>query len=715
MARAEGEELTFRDIPLNRAYDSDTDDILMDFFVPILSEAVSYRRLAGFFSSGMLSVAARGLAPFVARDGKMELVCGAKLSREDVEAIRKGSVEPSEVLEHDVTAQLSDIEDRFTRDHVAALGWMIARGNLAIKIAFVLDDDGCPLDGFAASSSGIFHQKVGILEDMEGNRVTFSGSDNESASAWVRHVEEFKVFRSWIDGESDYASADVAKFGKFWTGKGKRVLIIPVSEAIRRELIEFAPKDMTELDLARWQDTWQKISKSTTGLWTHQIEAVEAWFKNDCHGILEMATGSGKTNVALECIKRLSKKEHRLLTVITTPYGHLTKQWIRNAETYGVCDQPLVADASNPGWKDELADALLDMRNEMRTQIALFTTHTTFGTEDFVRLVKSSAAPVLLVADEVHGIGAPERRNGLVPEYSYRLGLSATPKRWFDEEGTAMIYDYFGPVVYEFSLYRGIHEINESTNLTFLVPYEYLPSFVQLTDQETSEYRSVTEKIAKRFFTIKDETKRAESLELLYFERARILDDAVAKYQELERILDEIGHVQNCLIYCSPKQLLIVQDILNNHNIVQHKFTMEEGVAPSETYGGKSEREYILDRFAAGKYQALVAMRCLDEGVDVPPARTAILMASSGNPREFIQRRGRILRRFEHKDHATIYDIIVLPTIASRRNADPVDKDIERKIVKGEMDRFKEFANDAENSVDCLRTINEIQRKMLGK
>jgi superfamily II DNA or RNA helicase len=410
----------------------------------------------------------------------------------------------------------------------------------------------------------------------------------------------------------------------------------------------------------------------------------------------------------------LSKKEHRLLTVITTPYGHLTRQWIRNAETYGVCAQHLVADASNPGWKDELADALLDMRNQIRPQIVLFTTHTTFGTEDFVRLVKESDAPVLLVADEVHGIGAPERRNGLVSEYTYRLGLSATPKRWFDEEGTAMIYDYFGPVVYEFSLYRGIHELNETTNLTYLVPYEYIPHFVELNDQEAIEYRSVTEKIAKRFFAIKDKTKRLESLELLYFERARILDDAAAKYQELGRILDEIGHVQNCLIYCSPRQLPIVQDILNDRNIVQHKFTMEEGVTPSEAYDGKSEREYILDRFAEGKYRALVAMRCLDEGVDVPPARIAILMASSSNPREFIQRRGRILRRYENKSHATIYDIIVLPTITPSQNADSVDKDIERKIMKGEMDRFKEFANDADNSVDCLRVINDLQRKLLG-
>jgi len=645
----------------------------------------------------------------------MELVCGARLSREDVDAIRRGSIEPSKILEHDLVAQLSDIEDKFTRDHVAALGWMIAKGNLAIKIALVLDDDEHPLDGVTTSSSGIFHQKVGILEDKEGNQVAFSGSDNESASAWIRHVEEFKVFRNWVEAENDYVTADVDKFSKFWTGKGKRTLIVPAPEAIRRELIEFAPKEFSDLDLTRWHDTWQRIGKATTGLWTHQIEAVEAWLKNNRRGILEMATGSGKTNVALECIRRLSKKESKLLTVITAPYGHLTKQWIRNAESYGVCDQPLVADASNPGWKDELADALLDMQNEVRSQLVLFTTHTTFGSNDFVRLVSSSHAPALLVADEVHGIGAPERQNGLIPEYTYRLGLSATPRRWFDEEGTATIYDYFGPVVYEFSLYRGIHEINETTNRTFLVPYEYLPSFVELTEKETDEYRSITDKIARKFFAIKDKKKREESLELLYFERARILDDAVAKYGELKRILNEVGHVQNCLIYCSPKQLPIVQDILDEEDIVQHKFTMEEGVTPSDKYGGKSEREYILDRFAEGKYQALVAMRCLDEGVDVPPARIGVLMASSSNPREFIQRRGRLLRRYKDKERATIYDIIVLPTIVSGRGSDAEDRDIEKKIMKSELDRFKEFASDAENSVDCMRTINEIQRKFMGK
>lgn len=714
MALAEGEELTFLDIPLNKAYDSDTDDILMDFFVPILSEAVSYKRLAGFFSSGMLSVAARGVSRFVHHGGKMELVCGARLSSEDVEAIRKGYLEPSKVLEGSLMAQLPDIEDEFIRDHVAALGWMIANGNLSIKIALVLDEEGHPMDDARTSSTGIFHQKVGILQDGEGNRVSFSGSDNESASAWVSHIEEFKVFRGWIEGEKEYVAADVSKFDKFWEGKGRRTIVLSAPEAINRRLVDFAPKDMSELDLDKWQARWMKRRKGEPTLWRHQLEAVDAWFGNNCTGIMEMATGSGKTNVALECLKRLSRKERKLLTVITTPYGHLSKQWIKNAQSYCVCDEPLVADTSNPGWKDELADALLDMRNDVRSQLVLFTTHTTFGSDDFVHLVGSCDSPAFLIADEVHGIGAPERQRGLIPKYTCRLGLSATPKRWFDEEGTATIYEFFGPVVYEFSLYRGINEINESTERTYLVPYEYLPHFVELSEQEIEQYRSVTEKIVHRFFAIKDQVKREESLELLYFERARILDDAVAKYDELKRILDELGEVRHSLLYCSPKQLPLVQDILNERNIMQHKFTMEEGVLPSDQYGGKSEREYILDRFTEGRYQALVAMRCLDEGVDVPPAKTAILMASSSNPREFIQRRGRILRRHKDKDHATIYDIIVLPTISGRR-ADPADRDIEKKIMKTELDRFKEFANDAENSVDCLRVLNGIQHRFLGK
>jgi len=687
---------------------------LNSFFIPVLSEAVTYRRLSGFFSSSVLAVAARGLARFVTHNGKMELICGAKLSKEDVDAIRKGSMDISRVLEQNLAGEITDIEDKLIRDHVAALGWMIARGNLEIKIAMVLDEDGNPLDGATAMASGIFHQKVGILEDIEGNRISFSGSDNESATAWIRHIEEFKVFRSWIEGEEEYISSDLDKFNKFWTGRGKRTLTIPAPEAIRRGLIEYAPEEFSEQDLTKWTDTWQRIGKPGPRLWAHQMEAVEAWFKNNSQGIFEMATGSGKTIAALECIRRLSKKENRLLTVVTTPYSHLTKQWIKIAESYGICDKPLVADASNPNWKNELADALLDMKNGLKSNIVVFTTHTTFGSSDFTKLISSCAAPAFLVADEVHGIGAPERQNGLISAYIYRLGLSATPKRWFDEEGTTTIYNYFGPVVYEFSLYRGIHEINEVTNQTFLVPYEYLPRFVQLTENEAEEYRSITEKITRKFHAIKDTIKREEALELLYFERAKILDNAIAKYDELKKILSELGEIRNCLIYCSPKQLPIVQDILNEKKIIQHKFTMKEGVVPLSKYGGHSEREYILDCFAKGKYQALVAIRCLDEGIDVPSARTAILMASTSNPREFIQRRGRILRRHEGKNRATIYDIIVLPPLTSGKRSYE-DKDIEKKILRSELNRFKEFANDAENSVDCLRTINEVQRKLLRK
>jgi superfamily II DNA or RNA helicase len=294
-----------------------------------------------------------------------------------------------------------------------------------------------------------------------------------------------------------------------------------------------------------------------------------------------------------------------------------------------------------------------------------------------------------LIADEVHGLGAPERRNGLLENYKYRLGLSATPARWLDDEGTAIIIDYFNNVVFEFSLKRAITEINPDTGMSYLTPYEYHPYFVGLTESELAEYERMTKKIAAQYYKAKSKEERQIAFDLLCIMRQRIVVNAENKLATFKQILDKLGsEVSHCLIYCSPQQISAVQEILSSRNIIQHKFTAHESA---------DERQMLLSTFASGRIQALVAMKCLDEGVDVPVARTAIFLASSGNPKEFIQRRGRILRRAPDKEKAIIYDIIVIP------NANNQDySDIERKILTKELKRYEEFASISKNYGECL-------------
>jgi superfamily II DNA or RNA helicase len=393
-------------------------------------------------------------------------------------------------------------------------------------------------------------------------------------------------------------------------------------------------------------------------------------------------------------------QDRRLVAVVASPYNHLIMQWAGELQKYGIHDDTLVADSSNLGWKDKLADSLIDIRNGVCERLIVLTTHTTFSSRDFLKLIQETRVKKFLIVDEVHGVGAPKRQEGLIQSYDYRLGLSATPKRWFDFEGTDRLYDYFGGVVFEFGLKKAIEK-------GILSPYDYQPYFTELNEEELEEYRKVTSKIAKAYYQSKDDRKKEELFSLLCFKRQNIIKGAANKYTVLGEILDEIGDVKYCLVYCTPRQITRVLDILIERNVVQHRFTQSEGLKPERRFGGVSERQYILQKFTEGTYQALVAMRCLDEGIDIPPATTAIMLENSGNPREYIQRRGRILRNFPGKVQSTIFDIIVVPRFSSSVDLELVE--LEKKVVAKELKRYKEFASIADNRIECLKKIEWIE------
>jgi len=702
--------MNLRDIELKSTYDSDADDILNDFYVPALSVSARYRRLAGFFSSSALAVAARGIAQLVKNGGEMALVCGAKLSALDVKAIEEAVITPENAVERTGIQELSQLEDQMVRDHVSALGWMVAQGKLHIKVALVLDERGFPQDIASVDKQGIFHQKVGILEDPEGNVVSFSGSDNESASAWTRHIEEFKVFRSWIPSELDYLRADETRFSRFWEDRATRTRVLDVPTAVKQNLIELAPADFEALDLARWNNRW-RTRRTRPELWRHQAEAVDRWIGNGRRGVLEMATGTGKTFVALECLRRCIVEGHVRIAVLSFPYSHLLRQWLDDLREFDLALPSVVVDSSNPRWRKELADRLIDIRLGNKKHVLIFTTHDSASSDEFINLLGIYCTSGMLIVDEVHGMGSPARRKGLLDLYEARLGLSATPERWFDPEGTDVIMEYFGGTVYEFTLRQAITEVNPRTGESFLTPYVYRPRFVELTSDEVETYVELTGKISRLYHKAMQASEYMESYELLLFKRQRILNNAVSKYAMLESILSELGEVSHCLVYCSPQQLEHTQDLLNRKGIIQHKFTMSEGVVPRPEFGGLSERQFLLKGFADGTIKVLVAMKCLDEGVDIPPARVGVLLASTGNPREFIQRRGRLLRRHPGKREAIIYDIIAVPPL----QALPRDEQllsVERRILQKEAVRFVEFAKDARNSVECLNMLHEYEARI---
>ena len=314
--------MSLKSISLNKAYSSDSDDILYDFYIPSLKESIEYDRLAGFFSSKSLAIAARGILGLIEKGGTMRLIISPKLDKRDLEIIIDSHKKPEKYIEEKMLQELESLEDKFTRDHVYALGWMIANKKLEIKVAVACDNNGKLLSYEDIQQSSLFHQKVGILKDSEGNILTFSGSINETAAGWLGNIEEFKVFRNWEALEDDYVRIDILRFNRFWNNCSPKIKIIDMPHAIKEKLIKIAPVDIKQININSLYKPKKKIR-----LFYHQEEAIESWISNGMIGIFEMATGTGKTFTALGCLKKSSKNFQKLVVVITCPYQHLIQQW----------------------------------------------------------------------------------------------------------------------------------------------------------------------------------------------------------------------------------------------------------------------------------------------------------------------------------------------------------------------------------------------------
>ncbi|MBW4256593.1 DEAD/DEAH box helicase family protein [Methanobacterium sp. YSL] len=691
-----------KNLNLKFSYDSDSDDVLNDFYIPSLSESVIYLRLSGYFTSNSLAISSRGISNFIKNGGEMKLITGATLDEKDIDIIKKAKKDPQKVIEESMIKELDNLEEGLVKDHVMALGWMLAKNKLEIKIAI-------PSHKNHHHLNTIFHQKIGILEDSEGNSISFSGSNNETVSGWIANVEEFKVFRNWNKHENEYLKADLIKFKNYWEGKSERVEVMDIPTAVKKRLIKMAPSHIT----INYPE--KKLSKrKAIKLWDYQEKAIKKWVENSHKGIFEMATGTGKTFTALGCLKKEFETSNKVFSLITCPYQHLVQQWRREVDNFGFnFDKVIIADSSNRSWKDDLVDSLIDISIGDKNKLLVLTTHRTFASTKFIEIIKKyKECPAFLIADEVHGLGAEISLNGLISDYDKRLGLSATPERWFDEFGTNEIYEYFGGVVFQFSLSKAINSINPATEETYLTPYKYLPNFISLDNEELEEYLEISKSIAFKFASSKHSSEEEKRIQGMLFKRANIIKNAHNKYEALERILDEIGQKTKWIIvYCSNEQIDKVMGIMNKRRIKAHRFTMSEGTKSESKYKGDSEREYLIKKFASGDYECLVAMKCLDEGVDIPPARVAILMASSGNPREYIQRIGRVIRRYEGKKEAIIHDLIAIPSLSALPSQ---IKNVEREIFRKEEARYMEIAKIASNNAEALKMLYEIKNRIGG-
>lgn len=704
----------FRNIPLKLSYDSGLDDILWDFYIPVLSMSTTYNRIAGFFSSSSLALSARGLEDFISNGGKMRLVTCPQLSKQDVEMLEKASKNIEQLITDNFIKDYSEIENQFQKDHVQALGWMIANGKLEIKIA-VIKRNGKICDKEQIDQIGIMHQKVGILYDNNGQIISFSGSNNESASGWLGNTEEFKVFCSWT-GAMPYVQEDIKKFNSFWSEDRPDVEIKDIPDALNEHLIRIS-KDFEPSRLATKHYYPEKLikEKQELKLFFYQKNAVNKWEENNRMLLLQMATGCGKTRTAIGCMNNALKDTNKLLVIIACPQATLSSQWKTEIEGLKVEEHRSIEINGNiSSWETMVKREVGKLGAARYKNLVIYTTHQICSSPKFINLLSEGNAQIVkfLIGDEVHGMGADKAQNGLLDIYQYRLGLSATPQRWFDESGSKLIEDYFGNDSFEFSIHDALTNMNQLTGKPFLVNYTYDPRFISLIEDELEEYKRITEKLVKMSKYASDE-ESSGYLDMLRFKRANIEKNAENKYYELDKILDEIGNeISDTIIFVSDVQIDRVMQILGSRGIVVSRFTQAQGTAASEKYDGLSEREHIIKLFKEKQYQVLVAIKCLDEGIDIPSADRAIVMASSTNPREYVQRIGRIIRQASGKYKATIHDMIIKPSLDLFYDDTLIE--MEKRIFKKEMDRVLELSENAINNTSITNIVFDILQEVMS-
>lgn len=648
--------MSLKDLNLQSTYETEDskEHLLEDFYIPVLNEAKKYYRIAGFFSSTALSVAAEGIEGLCHHKGHMYLLISPELSEGDFETIRTHN-ELSEKAEMFQDFDFVNEAD----DHLKLLAYMLDEGFLQIKIIVPKN-----------SKNSLFHQKVGIIEDDEGNLISFSGSINETAQAWLNNIEEFKVFRSWKSGQLEYVTPDLKKFLDYWNDNRKDMsYVFELPEAIKERLIRIRPDSPDDLPLMERFANEKKEEKGLS-LFSHQKAAVREWRNNHCSLLMEMATGTGKTRTALGCANELMKNNEKFITIVATPQNTLSRQWQKDVtELMLPFDYGMIADGTNSSWKHDLKMLLLSAW--MYNNPIVYTTHDTASSKAFIDLINQNKGneKILFICDEVHSIGSAKQREALLSCYDYRIGLTATPERLFDEEGTNLIREYFGNSSFEFSISDALHTINPITGKPFLNPYIYHPDFVYLTPDESEKCKKLNDRIRILNAIIQQKKKKGKpfgdeqkQLENLYNRRADIAKNAAEKLPALDRCLDQLGpsKIQDMIIFASDKQMPVYQSLLAKKMIPHAKITEEISAKKTNKKTGLTEREQIISDFSHHRLRVILGIKCLDEGIDIKTARIAIIMASSSNPREYIQRVGRVIRPAQGKKNSEIYDFIVL-------------------------------------------------------
>jgi len=668
-------------------------DIDNEVFLPIIRHAKSMRCMSGYFTSGAISELARSLSYFLrTKSNILQFIISPNLSVQDLHAIESAL----NVDENIIPLLFPDFdlsEKTLRAKAIEALSYLIATKKLEIKLAL--------------QSDGLFHTKCWIFETDQGS-LAVHGSVNATRSGISKNFEQLAVSRSWTSEESDYVVTKIIdRFERIWDGDYNGIKTVPLNSVTTSYLLGIAK----EIDKS--EDVEEKIVKALvknigddesndkpiptlqipswinylSGDFAHQGKAVKAWEANDGKGVLSIATGGGKTLTSLIAASLVAAREEKLLVVVAVPTITLLNQWSEDVSAFNI--EPVNSHSLNSTkLAKEFNTRIRKLKFGHSKVEVIITTHDTLKSEKFVSLIDKAASkfPLMLIGDEVHNLGSAGFQNSAPAGFNYFIGLSATHERMFDEEGTNFLLDYFGPVVYEFTLEDAIG--------VCLVPFEYHIHRIKLTEDEEEEWLEITAKIKKLSYasSLKDGNREKDIWTQLCIKRRRILESAENKVIALASILPKKRDaVRRSLIFCTdkyPEQLSAVNKLLTKRSINFHQVTGKET-------SNKKALSSIIKAFDRDELQVLTSKRVLDEGFNIPQTETAYLLASNTNKRQWVQRIGRVLRKHSGKEKAVIHDFLVLPNSMNSN----MDSDL-KGMLKGEYKRVQFFSELSINGLE---------------
>ena len=658
--------MNYKDMDIKRSYISCGEDGIADaLIIPALKCTNHYCRSVGYFSSGVFETIMDGIPTFVRNGGDIKMIASPKLNDEDIDAINLGYEEKERIIGNAFSREFLEEVENFNDSRLALLAELIARGVLDIRIA-------------VTNTLGDYHDKLGILEDFEGNKVAFYGSANSSKNGYRDNYDKIRVVKSWIDGQKDSVDDEMEEFDSLWNGTNKFVEVYEYKESARKHLLQVMER----------RSNLRKQGNTGIKLRDYQEEAIKAWVNNDYHGFYVMATGTGKTWTAIYSAKRLLE-EHSATVVICAPYKHLVKQWAEDVRKAFPDAVLIMVSSENPSWNQKISQAIINKRYNKNVQIIIISTIVSFNLDRFTNVISKDSSDKLLIVDEAHRF--TKRSEKLKNDYKYMLGLSATPYSGRSATSGKELMKYFGGQVFDLPIETALYK-------KFLVPYYYKPIFVYATDDEEERFRKQSRIIASYFRNGK--CIDPESLAKTLRNRLRIISMAQAKIDGIGDFVNEIEENDHVVVYCGDGRLYDdtgeeirhirqVKRVLNDMDYKASQFTAQENMM---------ERMELVDAFNKGEISALAAIRCLDEGINIPSIKSALILSSNDDYREFVQRRGRILRLYDDKESAVIYDVVVLPS-----------NDM-TEWAKIELRRYREYAK---LSINYDETMDELDNLLV--